>query len=213
MLPNDVSKVRHGSARGFTLVEVLVTLVVFSILSISGITILSQSIAAKGQADAVNQTIEQLRRTHTLLKSDLAQVTPRQTRDRFGARSGAVFEGGIGIGDQPILQFVRDGWDNPSGLERRSSLQKVEYRLEGTAFVRRAYMHLDHASADQSVDLVLLEDVTSVDVSFFVQGQWYSTWAASSSGARPFPHAVAVTLRTAGLGEIRQVFQTSGLSL
>lgn len=197
--------------RGFTLVEVLVTLVVFSILSISGITILNQSISTKDQVDRVNHTVEQLRRTHALFKADFAQLVPRETRDQFGTPSGTVFSGGVSYGNQPILQFVRDGWDNPSGLERRSSLQRVDYLLKGNDLVRRAYVHLESGAEDHSIDLIMLEDVAALGLSFFVKGQWYDAWTVSRGEG--LPQAVAVTLRAAELGDIRLMFQTSGLSL
>lgn len=201
-----------AGTRGFTLVEVLVTLVVFSMLSVAGLSVLNQSITAKGQADRINEHVEQLRRTHALLKSDLAQLVQRPTRDRFGGRDPLIFVGGKTLETQSVLRLVRDGWDNPLGLERRSSLQKVEYHLQDGNLIRRAYLQLDSSANDQFIDLVLLSGVDAADLSFLVRGQWYDAWSVKANGMGVFPSVVAINFRTTELGEVRQVFLTSGIN-
>lgn len=202
---------RH--ARGFTLIEVLVTLVVFAGLSVGAMTVLSQSIAAKNQVDRLNESVGQLRRGHALLKADLSQLVNRPTRDAFGAQRNSSFSGHANFRDGPLLRFVRDGWENPSGLERRSSLQRVEYFIEENNLVRRSYYHPDSASDDQELDLVILSGVEEVEFAFFVQGQWHEVWSSGEGSQGALPAAIAIDIESIALGRIRQVFLASELSL
>ncbi|MEQ8736721.1 MAG: type II secretion system minor pseudopilin GspJ [Rhodospirillaceae bacterium] len=198
---------------GFTLVEVLVTLAVFSMLSLIGGAVLNQSLNAKAQSDQMQHSIEDLQITRATLKADLSQISLRATRDAYGAQEPVVFAGGDTITLGTVLKLVRDGWQNPLGQDRRSSLQRVDYILENETLLRRAYPRLDGQSADNAQTQVLLKGVENLSVSFLIDGQWRTSWMVPARGPYVLPDAVALDLETQNLGALRQVFMTSGLVL
>jgi general secretion pathway protein J len=198
---------------GFTLVEVLVTLAVFSMLSLLGGAVLNQSLSAKAQSDQMQHSIEDLQVARATLKADLAQISLRATRDAYGTQEPMVFAGGDTASLGTVLKLVRDGWQNPLGQDRRSSLQRVDYVLEDGKLLRRVYPRLDGQAEGSAQTQVLLKGIENLSVSFLVDGQWRTAWVVPALGPYVLPEAVAIDLETRSLGMLRQVFMTSGLAL
>jgi len=187
---------------GFTLVELLVALVIFGLLSAAGVALLSFSVIAQDNSAARMDEVATLRRAGALLTGDLAQAVPRVARDEAG-QPHAAFEGGEG---GVLFSFTRAGWDNP-GAEPRPSLQKVEYRLAGNRLERVAYPLLD--GARPLAPAAVMNDVQDARLRFRdASGAWLDRWVAT----RPtdMPRAVELEVDSARYGRIRQLFLVGG---
>ena len=129
---------RTGREGGFTLVEVMVALLIFSILATAGVALLSFSVRAQAATGAKLDDLAALQRTLSILSADLAQASDRPARDEAGTTLPAfVGEAGGGTG-QPMLRLVRGGWTNLDA-QPRPAVQKVAYRLDGTTLQRIAW--------------------------------------------------------------------------
>ena len=82
------------SARGFTLVEVLVALVVFSIMSAASVYTLRLSVEARDQVSAAQEKTRSIDLMRTVMKQDIFQMIARPVRDEFGALNEQWFYGG-----------------------------------------------------------------------------------------------------------------------
>ncbi|MGB3873586.1 MAG: type II secretion system minor pseudopilin GspJ [Stenotrophomonas sp.] len=192
-------------ARGFTLVEVMIALLVFAMLAAAGVGILAWT---AGQHDVVRARLDrlgQLQRAHGLLKADLAQVAPRRVRRADGGAERAVFVASPpGDTRQPLFAFVRRGHENPDA-EPRASLQYVEYRVLEDRLERSARPMLDGTAAD--TPRVLLDGVESVRAHYYERGAWSDGWGG---GTETLPRAVMLELRLRDFGQVRNVFLVPG---
>lgn len=180
---------------GFTLVETLVSLFIFALLSAAGVALLSYSAKAQGFASARLDDVAAVRRMGALLTSDLAQATGRLPRDDMG-RAHPAFDG-----QAASMELVRGGWDNLDGAPR-ASVQKVEYRLAGGRLERIAYPYIDGAAA--MPPLVLLDDIRALHLRYRDKdGKWRERWDPT----RPteLPRAVELVLDSE-TGTIRHLF-------
>lgn len=180
---------------GFTLVEMLVSLFIFALLSAAGVALLSYSAKAQGFASARLDDVAAVRRMGALLTSDLAQATGRLPRDDMG-RAHPAFDG-----QAASMELVRGGWDNLDGAPR-ASVQKVEYRLAGGRLERIAYPYIDGAAA--MPPLVLLDDIRALHLRYRDKdGKWRERWDPT----RPteLPRAVELVLDSE-TGTIRHLF-------
>jgi general secretion pathway protein J len=169
---------RHDQA-GFTLVEVMVSLMIFGMLAAAGVAILSFSVRAQGQTAAKFDDLGALNRTIALLSGDLAQARPRPARDAAGTLLPAF------VGESnaaPLVRFVRSGWSNIDGAPRASS-QKVEYRLVEDRLERLAYPMLDGAAPLAPVPL--LTRVRALGARYRYRGAWSDRWDGSAGAALP----------------------------
>jgi general secretion pathway protein J len=185
---------------GFTLVEVMISLLIFAMLAGAGAAVLSATIDNRFAIKAASDRVGDLQRMRGLLRADLGQATARRSRGPTGRPSPQPLIGAAAPGD-PVLVLNRAGWSNP-GEQARPSLQRVEYRLVGDRLERRASSHLD--GARPGPPQVLYRGVSDVAVAFVRDGE--AAPAFISSLDRPLPDAVRISMTVKGYGRIDQLF-------
>ncbi len=188
---------RPGDAtqqNGFTLVEMLVALVIFAMLSAAGTALLAFSIDARRQTSARLDGLADITRLRALLTADLGQAAPRPWRDGAGQRQMAF------AGDVATLQLVRRGWANDGGAPR-SSLQRVTWRLAGDRLERISAPMVDGGATNPPA--VLATGVTQWRLRFYSGGEWRDVWQPLAR--TDLPQAVEVTLATHIMPELRQI--------
>ena len=186
---------------GFTLVELMVALVIFAMLSAAGVALLSFSVRAQAAANERLDEVATLRRLNALLTADLAQAIPRPFRDAAGANQPAFTGNGTTSGGVVALGMVRTGWSNPDAAPR-ASVQRVEYRLAADRLERVAWPHVD--GAEPLPPATLLTGVRSLRVRYRTRGEWRDRW--DTDDPRALPQAVEVAADVDRLGAVRQLF-------
>ncbi len=171
--------------QGFTLVEVMVSLLIFGMLAAAGVAILSFSVRAQGATAAKLDDVSALNRTMSLMSSDLAQAKPRATRDTAGTLLPAFAGEANGS-----IRLVRSGWSNIDGAARAST-QKVEYRFADNALERIAYPMLDGAQPLPAVPL--LTKVGAVTARYRYKGAWSDRW--DGAAGVPLPDALELSVQ------------------
>ena len=189
--------------RGFTLVEMLVALVVFGLLSAATVGVLVHAADNREVVGARMDRLGEFQRARALMKADLGQAAPRRVRRGDGSAVRTAFIGQR-PGDAPLWGFVRRGWSNPDGAAR-ASLQYVEYRIAGRQLERTAHAALDGARAP--APQVVLTGVDATAIGYRYRGQWNDGWPG---GADEIPEAIRLTLDVDGLGTIEQLFLLPG---
>jgi len=205
------------SQKGFTLPEVLVALLIFSLIAAASVYALRLGVDSRDQLAASDERLKELQIARVLMKEDFAQVTARPVRDEFGILTPAYFHGGQSLferrpvaGEDVLVSFVRSGWLNPNATAPRSALQYVEYIRKDDALIRRARVYLDDASRSERIERVLFGDIEGVDIEFLAGAirqelQWADAWPVSGSQSPP-PRAVAITITDRNGDELRQLF-------
>lgn len=185
---------------GFTLVEALVALILFALIATAGAGVLAATIDNRFAVRSATDRTAALQRMRALLKADLGQATTRRTRDWNGEPQPLALMGATAPGE-PVLTVTRAGWSNAGGAGR-SSLQRVEYRLERGRLERRVSLHLD--GSRPGPPQLLLSGVTDLTVSFIRDGR--ETPAPTPGLTRPLPDAARVTMTLEGYGPVTQLF-------
>lgn len=207
---------------GFTLAEVLVALVVFSLVAAGCVYALRLAIDTRERLDAVDQGLREFETARAIIRDDMLQLVDRATRDEFGSISGPAFLGGEELaltrrapqGERLLLAFVRRGWTNPGAQAPRSSLQYVEYLEKNGAIIRRTRPYLDDARGQPRFDRVLFKNANAIEISFLAgeaRGEldWVSGWP--QRGSATFPRAIALSMESARYGLIEQRFWIGAL--
>jgi general secretion pathway protein J len=185
---------------GFTLIEVMISLLIFGMLAAAGVALLSFSVRAQGVTGAKLDDVGALNRLSSALSADLAQAAVRRTRNEAGDMLPS-FVGENGSGSTPMVQFVRGGWSNLDGAPRPGE-QKVEYRVDNGALQRVAYPMLDGATP--LAPATLLSHVREVRFRYRLNGAWSDRWQGTPQA--PLPQALEMrVVRDDGV-EYRQLF-------
>ncbi len=198
--------------RGFTLLEVLVTVAIFAMMYVLAVQFVDGALRTR---DILNQgagQMEQVQRAVTYLTLDFEQMIARPVRDPYGDPQPAL------IGKDNFVAFTRLGWANPFHLRQRSDMQRVIYTLEDHILYRRYWPVLDTNVATQYQEDILLKNVDSFQVRYLakdVTGQlrWQELWPTAALAAipvwqQPLPKSVEVTIKLEDGDEIHRYFRT-----
>jgi len=114
---------RHDS--GFTLLELLVALAIFALLSVMAYAGLSTVLTANQVLETNMERLTEIQRSVTFLSRDIRQTVDRTIRDTYGDNKQPL----IGASEfdtlgTPVIELTRTGYANPLGA-KRSFLQRV----------------------------------------------------------------------------------------
>ncbi len=196
--------------RGFTLLEMLVALTVFALVSAmvygGQVAVLKQKAGTERQA----LFLQQLQSAMLMLERDIGQHVLRSVRDDFGDSQPPMISADFG---DYRLSLSRAGWQNPLN-QPRSTLQRVAYGVVDETLLRYSWLTLDRAQGSEPYKVVLLQQVRDLQLRFLDQeNKWSEQWPPYSSDNQPLlvmPRAVEVTLELEGWGSFRRVIPTAG---
>jgi general secretion pathway protein J len=158
---------------GFTLVEMMVALFIFAMLSVAGVIMLRSAVDSDEITAENLGKMAEMQRFVSLMEADLSQALPRTFRDDGGDRMPA-FASEAGGPEAAFLKFTRGGQSNVNGAAR-SNLERVEYRLTDGNLERWRYRMTDGGSIDQPA--ILISNVDSLALRFRdKRGLWSNGW-------------------------------------
>lgn len=196
--------------RGFTLVEILVAIAIFSLIASASTAVLTNVIAASEQSSQSIERLQSLQRAMMVIERDLLQAVNRAPRIGGIDNNTTVFFGGAGEmqSTHDGVSFVRNGWQNPMWLLPRSNMQGVAYRLNSDNVLER--LHTLFVDNDLSVDPIvrpLLTGVTDLNIEFMVaiNSRNEISWDESYKGNK-VPKGIAIEITTKDFGVIRREF-------
>jgi general secretion pathway protein J len=204
--------------RGFTLLELLVAIGVFAVMSVMAYGGLKTVLNSRQQTDAQSQRLAAVQLTFMRLERDVEQMTARRIRDEYGDQKAPLLAGSDGAA---VVEFTHAGWSNPTNATR-SHLQRSGYALKDNQLLRAYWLVLDRAQDSKPIQTVLLDKVKSMEWRFMDStGTWQTQWPPLTTTATPtptapgqtpsqLPRAVEVTLELDDLGRLTRLFSVPG---
>lgn len=204
---------------GFTLIEALVALSIFSFIGVAAYQLLSSTSRLRESGEARFGAVSGLQLAMRQLDEDFSQFAARPIPVGRGEYDPA-------LDPEPAdadIAFTRAGWRNPLD-QPRAGLQRVSWlRDEDGRLLRRYRLNLDDADPDETVERVYLEGVEEIAFRYLdEEGRWGDTWppeesprdAATGTDAQgkgdtedeePVPVAVEVRIKHQQIGEVLRV--------
>lgn len=199
------------NTKGFTLIEVLVAMAIFGVLTILAYMTLGQTIANSELLTARMDRLQAIQRTMRYLSNDLTSASPRPVRNELGdSYQPSVM---VSIANDFALAVTHGGWNNPAGLPR-STQQRSVYKLQDDKLFRVYYTVLDATYSNNAISTEILDGVESLEFRLLQDnGQTTNQWppAGSQGGNAQMlrPRAVEIILTLEGDGEIRRIIEVA----
>jgi len=192
---------------GFTLLEVLVALAVFSVMSIMAYGGLKTVLNARNGTERAAERLTELQMAFILIQQDMQHMAPRSIRSEFYGMKEDALEVDSGL-EYPIA-FTRGGNSNPY-RPHRSGFYRVGYQLEEEELRRLVWPTLDRAVGNVPQAKVLLHGVSEVTFSFLDENDnWINTWpppGAQNMSKDLLPKAIEMVIVLDDWGTITRLF-------
>ncbi|MFH4543118.1 type II secretion system minor pseudopilin GspJ [Vibrio alginolyticus] len=192
--------------KGFTLIEVLVSIAIFASLSVAAYQVVSQVQRSNALSQERTQRLNEIQRAMVMMDNDFRQMAMRQTRTNGEEpASRLIFWSDYLLdSDTKGLMFARLGWHNPQQQFPRGEVTKVGYRLKEETLQRVWWRYPDTPVGQQGTVTPLLTQVESFDMRFYDGKQWKKEWAEEKA----LPKAASVVLTLKDYGEITRTYLT-----
>ena len=185
---------------GFTLLEILVALAVFAIVSVLATRILGSIVDLADATGERGAALADVQRALAVVERDVEQMVRRPVRDELGDLGPAV-----AIGGATLVEFTRQGWQNPLA-KPRTTLQRVAYAHRGEQLLRLYWPVLDRAPGSAPVVQVLLDGVAEAGfIAHDDVDQEHRYWPPSKESGVDLA-AVELRLQTAAFGRLARLW-------
>ncbi|MEH6454136.1 MAG: type II secretion system minor pseudopilin GspJ [Psychromonas sp.] len=192
------------SSKGFTLLEVLVAVTIFAMLSLAAYQVLQGVIRSSEISKEHSENLTELQRAMLIIEQDFTQIVARVSRQE-GIDDEDLFTLSVGDdlfdSDDQGIEFNRLGWANPLNLLPRSDILRVRYRLQDGQLQRLYFLYPDTVSGQEPEQQTLLNDVESLSFRFW-NNDWQDTWESKTA----LPEGIEITFSSKSFAEIRRVF-------
>jgi general secretion pathway protein J len=184
-------------ARGFTLLELLVAIGLFSVLAVLVWGSLDGLARTSTQLQQATSRLAAVQRALDLLVRDLRQAAPRPVRDGNGRTLPAL------AGEGTRLELTRAGHGNALA-QPRSTLERAGWRQREGRLERLHWPVLDRAGGTRARVDVLLDGVEALHVRYRdADGREHDRWPpARAADGNALPRAVELRLRLEDMGEL-----------
>lgn len=173
--------------KGFTLIEVLISLVILSIIAIVSTNFLQSSIDLRNQSKSKVDDIKVFNLGVSTIRRDLMSTVNLPMRDSFGNQLPNF----IGSNTDKKITFL--GFINRIDSSR-SSISRIEYLFDDTKFIRRVYFTADPYDYDDHIDSVIFDNIDDVEISFLSDNRWFTEWPAGQTAAYKIPKLVKIEI-------------------
>tara|TARA_B100000900_G_C20314680_1_gene607644 strand:+ start:139 stop:741 length:603 start_codon:yes stop_codon:yes gene_type:complete len=175
-----------NSFKGFTLIEVLVSIVILSIIAIVSTNFLQSSIDAKSETSLKLQNTKELNIASNIVRRDIRQLINVPIRDFFGNNLNGNF-----LADPSSNSLIFTTLVNSSNSTSR--VRRIEYLYQDESIIRKQYYADNPYSYDEHFETILLKDVSEFELSYMEAKKWYSVWPIDTATKNKIPELVKLT--------------------
>jgi general secretion pathway protein J len=192
---------RRKSLAGFTLMEVLIALFIFTILSFLLATALRTVINAQAGTENKAQRLRDLQMALLVMSRDIEQAINRPITNSVGQEEAAF------VGTQNGFALTHAGFANPFGLAVHSNLQRTGYYWKENHLSRLTWLVLDQAPETKAHERILLMNIMNAHFQYMDEGgRFRDAWPIEEDTAQVLPRAVKIYLSIGEWGEMTQLY-------
>jgi type II secretion system protein J len=180
-------KNKHSN-QGFTLIEVLISIVILSLIAVITSNFLKSSIQSRDFVSVKSKKIYEFNLLTSTLNEDLINAVNIPLTNFRGDIEKATFIGGA---NTDSFSFITKAITQDISSK---DLVRVEYVLENQSLVRRQYYAASPANPLEYMETMLYEDVGNLQLEFADKTQWYYAWPQGPITQRQIPNLIKVSI-------------------
>ena len=175
--------------KGFTLIEIIISLIILSLILLISSNILSSALNYQSSTNLKLKNINELNLASTILRRDLRQAVNIPSRDFFGNFEAGTFNGNYINKSISFNTFINDISINTS------SVKKVLYYFNDNNLYRRQYFSSSPFKNDDYFESILLENISDVNFTYMYERRWHNSWPIGEISSRKIPTLVRIDFK------------------
>ncbi len=188
-------------SQGFTLLEILVALFVFTIIAMIMVSTLHTVLTTQSVTEKNTTRFNQIQMALIIISRDFEQTLDRPITNSSGTTEPAV------IGERSAITLTHAGMTNPAGEQARSTLQRVHYFYRDHTLIRASWSELDTTQDTPTYERKLLDNITELSFEYLDQQRnFHGSWPITKSNNDNLPKAVRITIKLKNMGKITQLY-------
>ncbi len=191
---------------GFTLIEIIVALFVFSIVSLIVVGALHTVLSTQSAVEKKAERVAKLQVALLFLSRDFEQTINRPITNPSGSEEGF-------IGTHNTVSFTHAGLQNPLGQLQRATLQRTRYQLNNHTLSRLTWPMLDQSEDTKPDARALLDSVDDLQFDYLdSQGHFQKIWPPLAQQKEALPLAIRISFTIQNWGNITELYLIPGSS-
>ena len=177
------------SKKGFTIIEVLVTLIILSMIAIISSNILQSSIESEKVSSLRLNSIKELNLASSILRRDIRHIANVSIKDFYGNKINGTFISELGSENLMFTTKVK------SFSNEVSPLKRVQYVIENKNFIRKQYYSSNPYNQDEFTKSIIINDIDNLKLSFLNENKWHQSWPVSPITSKKIPTLIKIEFR------------------
>ena len=193
------------TTHGYTLLEIMVALAVFAILSTITAATMIHSFDIRARVNIQSDQLNATQVALTLIARDIEQMVDRPV---IGTEMH-LFPAFIGA--SKYIEFTRGGAVNPEAVEHRSTLKRIALICGETKLIRRTWDRLDAPTRKSYQDKILLDNLKTCSFAYLnhfqkILPEWRNEDVLEHQKQETLPTAVQFNLTLQTWGNMSLLF-------
>ena len=172
--------------KGFTIIEVLVTLIILSMIAIITSNILQSSLESEKESTQRLNSIKELNLASSILRRDIRQIANVSIKDFYGNRMYGTFISELNSDNLMFTTKVK------SFSNEVSPLKRVQYVVEDKNFVRKQYYSTNPYNQDEYTKSIIINNIEKLQLSFLNENKWHQSWPVSPITSKKIPTLIKI---------------------
>lgn len=192
---------RSAATEGFTLLEILIALFIFTLLSLMLVNALRSVIDSLTETENKALRLRNLQMAMLVISRDIEQTVNRPIVNNAGKQDPAF------IGKAHSFTFTHTGMANSVNIKARSTLERTAYQWSDQQLSKLTWAVLDQPPKSQPDLQTLLSDVSEAHFEYLDRnGRFYNEWPLSGQGGDPLPRGIRIYLTLTQWGSMTALY-------
>ena len=193
--------------KGYTLVEVLIVMSLFSLISLLSLSFLNTSVSSSIGITSKSKLLNQLSVFSEVLEDDLFHVAKQFPRSDETNQFPSFFKLNNNFQEgEAILEFVRSS--SSDGVDELGAINKVMYKVEDNILYRNFSPYLNAPYEKQA--LALLSDLEELEIKVLFDRNEYLTWPPfNEADLKIYPTLIEINIKFSD-GNFEKILFISG---
>ena len=171
---------------GFTIIEVLVSLVILSMIALVSSNILKSSLETEQETSQHLNYIKELNLASTIIRRDFRQIVNVTSKDFYGNEMYGTFISPINTQSLMFNSNIKSLSDEVSPIKR------IRYEFENKTLNRKQYFSTKPYDQDDYTSIELIDNIDDLKLTFLYENAWHESWPISLITSKKIPTLIKI---------------------